>query len=430
MGETPHGPWTFADLFSGAGGMSCGFARHGRFDVVGAVDAQLGKPSSARGSLECNSSYTANIGRAPHNRDLAVVSGAELAQLFAPALAGRELTVLSACPPCTGFSRANPHNHLSDDPRNSLVSGVADAVAALRPAVLVMENARELVGGNFRGHLDALTARLDALGYSVDASIHMLSSIGLPQRRERSLVIAVREDFRLRTLGDFWAGVSVEPDALTVRRAIGHLPHVAAGRAHPSDSMHVSPDIARETTRRRLAALPHDGGSWSDLREHPDAETLLTPAMHRLVAAGRIGSHPDVYGRLRWDAPAPTVKRECAHFGNGRYTHPEQDRLCTIREMALLNGFPDDYVFRANSLANMYRHIGDAVPPLVSHQLAHLAQWILTGVKPDVAEAVLPGTSLRPEDLIVAPGRSAAGVPEPAGVVAPHETLELEHRQR
>ena len=65
----------------------------------------------------------------------------------------------------------------------------------------------------------------------------------------------------------------------------------------------------------------------------------------RRAAIRDLGSHPDVYGRLSRDQPAATIKRECGHIGNGRYAHPDQDRLCTVREMALLQGFPDDYAF-------------------------------------------------------------------------------------
>ena len=98
--------------------------------------------------------------------------------------------------------------------------------------------------------------------------------------------------------------------------------------------------------------------------------------------------------------PAPTIKRECAHFGNGRYTHPSQDRLCTVREMALLTGFPDTFKFSARGLSNMYRHIGDAVPPIVSYQLAAVADWILTGERPKLKDALLPGTHLTAADLV------------------------------
>ena len=97
-----------------------------------------------------------------------------------------------------------------------------------------------------------------------------------------------------------------------------------------------------------------------------------------------LGSHPDVYGRMWWDRWAVTIKRECGHIGNGRYAHPEQDRLCTVREMAILQGFPAGYTF-VGTLTNRYRHIGDAVPPLISYQLAALAQWMLTGRRPESA---------------------------------------------
>jgi len=81
------------------------------------------------------------------------------------------------------------------------------------------------------------------------------------------------------------------------------------------------------------------------------------------------GSFPDVYGRLAWDKPAPTVTRECSHPGNGRYSHPEQDRLLSVREMALIQGFPADYRFMGN-ISSKYRQIGDAVPPMIATMIA------------------------------------------------------------
>ena len=163
--------------------------------------------------------------------------------------------------------------------------------------------------------------------------------------------------------------------------------------------MHVSPKMG-EDNLQRVRLIPKDGGSWADLRNHPDRETILTPAMQRYIARDDFGSHPDVYGRMAWDRPAPTIKRECGHIGNGRYGHPEQDRLCTVREMSILQGFPRDYVFQARSLTNRYRHIGDAVPPLISYQLASLCKWMLTGCKPSKEELILPNTHLRKEDIL------------------------------
>ncbi|HND34219.1 MAG TPA: DNA cytosine methyltransferase, partial [Myxococcota bacterium] len=105
------------------------------------------------------------------------------------------------------------------------------------------------------------------------------------------------------------------------------------------------------------------------------------------------------YGRLAWERPAMTIKRECSHVGNGRYAHPEQDRLCSLRELAILQGFPSTYRFGGGSLSNRYRHIGDAVPPLISFQLAQVVQWMFTGERPEPAEFVLPNTTLRVEDI-------------------------------
>lgn len=391
---------TVVDLFSGAGGMSCGFQRHPSFAVVGAADAQVGKPSSPAGTLGCNASYARNIGIEPLAVDLATIAPEELRDRLA--LPARPV-VLSACAPCTGFSRTLARNHVVDDARNSLVGRVGAFARALRPEVIVMENARELLMGRFAAHFAALRAALEAMGYAVHAEIHVLSEIGLPQRRERALVVAVRDgEHPVRGLRELWAGLRVRDDATHVRRAIAHLPAVDAGIAHPGDPMHVAPGNSSPVNRRRLAAIPHDGGSWVDLIGHPEAGELLAPSMRRRAVIGDLGSHPDVYGRLWWDRPAATIKRECGHIGNGRYAHPEQNRLCTVREMALLQGFPSDYELVAASLANRYRHVGDAVPPLVAYQVAALASWILGGDRPAPEALVLPGCSLTAADIVAA----------------------------
>lgn len=385
--------------------MSYGFHRHPAFEVVGAADAEIGKPSSGAGRLDCNASYRRNLGVEPLRVDLGEVEPEELRDRLGQA---ESPTVLSACAPCTGFSRTMSRNHLVDDRRNSLVVRVAEFVRALRPEALVMENARELLIGRFRHHFERLRDELERQGYAVRAEVHMLSDFGLPQRRERALVLAIKGRAAPPGLGDLWQGLAVREEATYVRTAIGDLPPVAAGETHPRDAMHVAPRFASELNRRRLAAIPADGGSWPDLLAHPDAERLMTPAMKDRAAKGAFGSHPDVYGRMAWDRPAPTIKRECGHIGNGRYAHPEQDRLCTVREMALLQGFPSEYEFVSTSLANMYRHIGDAVPPLIAFQIASLVEWHLSGARPEPEELVLPGCTLRPEDVIAA--RSGASV--------------------
>ena len=339
------------DLFSGAGGMSYGFHAHGAFEIIGAADAEIGKPTAGDGRLQCNSSYKNNMGIDPKRVNLSDVVASDLRRILE--IGNRPVNVLSVCPPCTGFSRTNPNNHLRDDARNSLVSKAADFAIGLDADVVVMENARELIRGNFMHHYRAFRELLENAGYNVFGRSYMLNRFGLPQVRERSIVIAAKVRLPLYTLESMWNGWGVKETAKTVRRALG-----VAGNAKSAD--HRFPGFAAEEVRQRLAAIPRDGGSWMDLLSHPNAEYLLTGSMKRIAAANKFGSYPDVYGRMAWDKPAPTIKRECAHIGNGRYAHPTEDRLCSVAEMALLNGFPHYYNFNGASLSNIYRHIGDA----------------------------------------------------------------------
>lgn len=379
------------DLFSGAGGMSLGFHRHPHFQMIAAADAEIGKPSCGKGALQCNSTYLANIGIAPVQMDLSMVEPADLKARLG-LTPENDIHILSACPPCTGFSRQNPLNHLRDDHRNSLVGRAAEFATALNVDIVVMENARELLRGNFSYHFDSFKQHLENHGYSVYARNYLLTRFGLPQLRERAIVIAVKKGLPNHSLDDLWREMAVIPKTTHVRTAFERIDLTCTERD-------TYPRFSTLTVEKRLKAVPADGGSWMDLLKLKNGEELLTDAMRRIVAKGKIGSYPDVYGRMAWDRPSPTIKRECAHIGNGRYAHPAENRLCSVREMAKLQGFPDDYVFADTAVSNMYRHIGDAVPPLVSYQLAHVCQWILTGKKPLMEDIVLPGTSLYAKDI-------------------------------
>ncbi|MBI2761532.1 MAG: DNA cytosine methyltransferase [Chloroflexi bacterium] len=360
----PARPWQVVDLFSGCGGMSSGFRRLPEyFQIVAAVDKEAGKPGlgkSPPSTTFCNATYHRNIGIAPFKADLLHMRPSDLRERVG--LAPGALDVMIACPPCTGFSQKNARNHIEDDPRNMLVERTSEFVSEFMPEFVVMENVKELLQGNQRHHFTAFRRALESKGYSLSAEVHDLATFGLPQRRMRALIVARRDG---PVIGLPRRGMKLR----TVRDAIGHLPHVAAGERHPSDAMHVSPSMTAIVSER-LRAIPKNGGSWADVmndanRSLEEKKRLLIPAMFR----ARPGSFPDVYGRLWWDRPAITVTRECGHVGNGRYTHPEQDRLLTVREMAVIQGFPEDYVF-SGPLSSRYNQIGDAVPPLIAELVA------------------------------------------------------------
>jgi DNA (cytosine-5)-methyltransferase 1 len=370
------------DLFSGAGGMSYGFHRHNFFHLFAAFDAERGKPSSGD-TLECNTTYSANMGFEPFKVDLGSIDSKSFNSLLE-----KPVDVFIACPPCTGFSRANPNNHLIDDSRNNLVVKSAELAVETDAKIVVMENARELITGNFKHHYQEFKRVLQENGFQVYGKTYFLSDFGLPQIRERAIIIAAKVPLKLHSMEELWEDFEISSQSKTVKSAFSIL-------NKENDEEQVFPSFKSDEVLNRIKAIPKDGGSWIDLLDMPHGHELLTDSMKRNLELGKIGSYPDVYGRLAWEKPSPTIKRECSHVGNGRYAHPEEDRLCSVRELAILNGFPTEYQFPANSLSNKYRHIGDAVPPLISYQIANLVSWILTGDKPSIEEMILPNTTLR-----------------------------------
>ena len=333
--------------------MSIGFHRNPAFKIIGAVDIERGKPSSGDRNTSCNSTYHANIGIEPLAADLAEIAPAEIASHFK--FEKGQLDVLISCAPCTGFSQKNAQNLVVDDPRNTLVARTAEFVAAFRPRYFVMENVKEIIKGKHRHHFRILTEALIKLGYSIRAEVHDLTEFGVPQRRHRSLIVA-----KLNGYPPF-PSVRVNKTR-TVRDAISHLPELNCGEVSNSDPMHACPSLNAHSMER-MRAIPKDGGSWIDIPD--EKKHLRIPSMN----IENPGSYPDIYGRLSWDKPAPTITRECGHPGNGRFSHPEQDRLLSVREMSLIQGFPEDYIFIGN-LGSRYRQIGDAVPPIVSSLIA------------------------------------------------------------
>jgi DNA (cytosine-5)-methyltransferase 1 len=358
--------------------MSWGFAKYrDYFAMCGAVDMEKGKPGLGKNPgtrIHCNLTYARNIGVQPKNCDIGRLDPVEYREELK--IKKGDLTVLISCAPCTGFSQKKASNHLEDDPQNTLVEHSGDFVAEFLPEFFVMENVKELIDGKQKHHFVALRDRLESLGYNMHFQNYNFADYGVPQNRVRALVLARRDGERI-------AGLWRKQARRSVRDAIGHLPRIEQGEKHFEDPMHVCPKHNAHGTER-MRAIPHDGGSWSDIPQRLDH--LLIPSMRRR----RAGSFPDIYGRMWWDRPAPTITRECGHPGNGRYTHPEQDRMLSVREMALLQGFPSDYVFEG-PLSAKYNQIGDAVPPAISEQLAEVIVKLKLGESLPVCE----GTQLR-----------------------------------
>ena len=134
------------------------------------------------------------------------------------------------------------------------------------------------------------------------------------------------------------------------------MPKITAGETHPKIPNHTSARLSPQNILR-IRNTPEGGDrrNWSK---------SLTAGCHK-----NYKGHTDVYGRMKWDAPASTLTTKCISYSNGRFGHPEQDRAISIREAARLQTFPDSFVF-CGSLLSCARQVGNAVPPLMAQRIS------------------------------------------------------------
>ena len=142
---------------------------------------------------------------------------------------------------------------------------------------------------------------------------------------------------------------------LTHAGKVSHLRPLSAGETDSKDSLHSACKLSDLNLQRIKASKP--GGTWRDW------DRSLVARCHMKETGA---TYPSVYGRMEWDAPAPTVTTQCFGYGNGRFGHPEQHRAITLREAALLQTFPKSYRFLKNGERVRFnilgRLIGNAVP--------------------------------------------------------------------
>ena len=149
----------------------------------------------------------------------------------------------------------------------------------------------------------------------------------------------------------------------TVMDEIGALPSLNHGEADEADPLHCTSRLSEINARRIVASKP--GGTWRDWDED------LVAKCHK-VETGR--GYSSVYGRMKWDEPSPTITTQFFGFGNGRFGHPEQPRALSLREGAMLQGFPRDYEFvppgKRIQFKAVGRLIGNAVPVKLAAAIA------------------------------------------------------------
>ncbi len=355
------------DIFSGCGGMSWGLYKAG-FKIIGALDSwdvalktfTLNHPDA---KTFCGDITQYHPG---HIRE-------ELG------LDREQLDCLIGGPPCQGFSKNVPSLYrFLEDPRNQLFNNYLDFVEELLPRTLVMENVAEIYNA-FKGEVrKQITERLEKLGYRVHAKVLFGPDYGIPQRRSRCFFFATRTgllpDFPLKThqkegTSNLFGGID---GYISAWDAISDLPRLENGEGALEMSYDKAPLNTFQSLMRGTNAVLYDhitrelkGVQFERIKSIKAGQGIKDLPDHIRPKGGYSGA----YGRLDFTGVAPTITRWVFHPGSGRYGHPQQDRLITIREAARLQCFTDDFRFTGTYIEKAHQ-IGNAVPSLFMYRLA------------------------------------------------------------
>ena len=321
------------DFFSGCGGTSEGLRQAG-IDPVFALDFDADSINTYRANFPGADAYCSDIRGFPRS-----VIEEKILERPTP-------VIFSGCAPCQPFSRQNRYKNDSD-PRSLLLFEFLDLIKAFSPDGVFVENVPGMQRFKKSEPFDVFCDELDSLGYFLEFRVLKALNFGVPQTRERLVLVASK--LRIPSLVRF--DMPVETPA-TVRDWVFGFPPLVAGEKCASDPDHQAAGMS-DINLQRIRYTPEGGGreSWPD---------------HLLLDCHRgFRGHSDVYGRLSWSKPASGLTTKCTSYSNGRFGHPEEDRALSAREAACLQTFPRDYSF-SGGLKSKSRQIGNAVPPLMA----------------------------------------------------------------
>lgn len=326
------------DLFCGVGGLTYGIQKSG-INVVAGYDID----SRSQFAYEFNNKAQFIL------KDVKEIDNKEITELYPE---DTDIRVLMGCAPCQPFST---YSHKYKNSENTiqkmdLLDYFGQQILYVQPDIVSMENVPKMVK---EAVFEKFISLLEENGYFVNYRIVYAPEYGVPQKRKRLILLASK-------LGN----IELLPPQFdkdnypTLRDAIGDLPELKAGEVHQDDPLHRCRNLSNLNMRRIKQSRP--GGTWRDW----DEELLLEAYRKK---SGK--SFSSVYGRLEWDQPSSTITTQFPGIGNGRFGHPEQNRALSLREGAMLQTFPRDYLFTDPEfggnypLAQVALQIGNAVPP-------------------------------------------------------------------
>ena len=320
------------DFFCGAGGLTRGLTVAG-IEVVAGIDNN----HLCRETYEYNNSGSSFI-----NADIRRLSIRDLDLRVKKT--GHSDTLLAGCAPCQPFSPLR--KGVKSRSEVGLLAEFGRLVETVLPGYVLVENVPGIIRRS-AGTFNRFLRMFESNGYRWVSDVLNAKHYGVPQNRRRLVVLASRHHKPVLPVPSCGRGLR---KYVTVRDAISRFPSIEAGGYSRDVPNHVAASVV-PLNLMRLQATPHDGG---DRRSWP--EDLILEC-HK----GGHKGHSDVYGRMSWDHPAPTLTGRCNSISNGRYGHPEQNRAISLREAAAIQTFPDDYRF-FGTMGGIAQQIGNAVP--------------------------------------------------------------------
>ena len=342
-------PLIAVDLFAGAGGATQGL-RDAGFEVCVAVEIDA----------EAATTWAANHPGVMLQRDVRTLTGTDL--MDAGGFRYGELDLLKACPPCQGFSTLRG-GRTADPRRNDLVLDTLRLIEDIGPKAVLVEN---VPGLRKDDRFSLLTEGLRKLGYGTSDYIVEASDLGVPQRRRRLVIVAIRHGENPPGL-DKLIPSNVRRPAMNAGEALKALEAQGVGGTN-ADVWRVS----QGTVAARIAAVPINGTRF-------DLPISLQLECHKKMVSksGKPSkSAAGSYGRVRNKQPAPTMTTRCTTPACGSFIHPSENRGLSLREAAAFQTFPFDYKW-TGTYGSIERQIGNAVPVWMAEELGRAVVKLL-----------------------------------------------------
>lgn len=339
------------DLFSGAGGFSSGLDSLDNFTTVEAVDFN----SAALETFQHNFPDSKTI-----NGD---ISDEEIKAKILAIAEEQQVNMIIGGPPCQGFSSKGKKLGL-DDPRNFLFREYMDVVAKVRPEVFVIENVRNLLTAVNGFFLEQIKEMVADLGYELSYGVLTASDFGVPQKRQRAILIASR-------IGKISLPSPNVVEAVTVEDAISDLDYLESGEGEHISSYRFEPKSSYQRMLRKGSKFLLNHKATNHKQVALDKLAMIPPEGDKSALPVELHGNQKfktTWGRLKWKDVSPTIDTRFDTPSNGTNSHPVLNRAITPREAARIQSFPDTFEFLGKK-TEITKQIGNAVPPLMARAI-------------------------------------------------------------